>query len=206
MASSLPALSLFDFVSLEHSDQGPNNALINTLNNILESPLHCSTMKSTNPSLPPFLAPLVQVADVLDGKDFWKELGTTNTNIVELQRDLTNFNLLDDDLIFDSGGDFEECSTMCEETKMFSKANVGGCDFSLNSTVCDLTEPFEFWQATVQKKKNDKFTENEEEITVLFDQESNKLKTAENSPKSHLTAFGEKDTCNQCYKGYPKVL
>ena len=166
--------------------------------------MHCSTMKSTTPSLPPFLAPLVQVADVLEGKDFWKELGTTKTNIEELQRDLTNFNLLDDDLIFDSGGDVEECSTMCEETKMFSKANVEECDFSLNSTVCDLTESFEFWQATGQKKKNDKLAETEKEITVLFDQESDKLTTSENSPKGQLKAFGEKDTCNQCYKGYPE--
>ena len=89
-----------------------NTALINTLNNILEAPLDCSTMKSTTLFLPPFLAPLVPVADVLEGKDFWTDLVTINT-VEELQQNLTNVNLFvdEDDLPFD-GVNIKENSTM----------------------------------------------------------------------------------------------
>ena len=79
---SLPVLSLSDCAFLEHLEQADttaNTAMINTLNDILEPPLDCPTMKSTNLSalLPPFLAPLVPVAEVLEGKDFWSTFQST---------------------------------------------------------------------------------------------------------------------------------
>ena len=72
------------------------------------------------------------------------DLVTTNTGIEELQQNLTNVNLLDDDddLTYD-GGDVQENSTIYEETKLFSKSNVEEFCFSSDSTICDLTEPFE---------------------------------------------------------------
>ena len=143
-----------------------NTALINTLNNILEAPLHCSPMKSTTLSLPPFLAPLVPVEDVLGGKDFWMDLVTTNTRIEELQLNLTNMNLIG--LSYD-GGDVQENSTIYEETKLFNESNVEEFCISSDSTICDLTEPFEFREAVNQKKIDDNYLRiGESEITMLF--------------------------------------
>ena len=136
-----------------HSDlepyDAPNSALIGTLTNMFEAPLDCSTMNSSNPSLPPFLAlPLVPMEDMEDEKDLWVELDLASTmNLEELQSNLTNVNLLNDieecSTIYEETETFgvstiEECSTMCEETILFTNSNVDE-DTSSN----DLTEPFE---------------------------------------------------------------
>ena len=175
--------------SLEHFDS-PNIALVSTLrlSNMLEAPLHCSTMNSSSPSLPPFLAPLVTVKeeDVFDEKDFWTKQVNGSKVLEELQNNLTNFNLLNDDI--------EECSTVYDETKIFSKNFVKvsskTCDeteiFSksqfedkglfFDASDDDLTEPFEKWEAA-DKKLDDDFVEaaEDDEKTVLFVSESDEV-------------------------------
>ena len=109
------------------------------------------------------------------------DLVTTNTRIEELQQNLTNVNLLDDDDLTYDGGDVQENSTIYEETKLFSKSNC----FSSDSTICDLTEPFEFSEAADQKKIGDNYLRiGESEITMLFAEESDNEVTS-----GYLTKF-----------------
>ena len=144
------------------------------------------------------------------------DLVTTNTIIEELQLNLTNVNLLDDDdgLSYD-GGDVQENSTIYEETKLFNESNVEEYCISSDSTICDLTEPFEFREAVNQKKIDDSYLRIAEpdEMTMLFTKESEKVTTGgicesdkvlvENEVEvlveDEEKIFRKKASCNQCY-------
>ena len=83
------------------------------------------------PRGPSVLAPLVTVKEeyVFDEKDFWTKQVNGSKVLEELQNNLTNFNFLNDDI--------EECSTVYDETKIFSKNFV-----EVSSKTCDETEIF----------------------------------------------------------------
>ena len=121
-----------------------------------------------------------------------------------LQDHLTNSSLLDDggdDLTYD-GGD----STIYEEwTESFSESNVEDFLFSSDSsTLSDLAEPFEFHEATEQKKEGENYLKIAEP-EILFEKETDKMAPGGMSESAKALVeieekiLREKASCNQCY-------